>query len=529
VNGRYSDAPAELRVRTPVTRHDEATFLTRIGIALVIPVAGGYLALESSFSVAVVGVVLIALTIVHWVELAHQCLHHSAFRSARLHRPVGVVVSLPFLVSYSHYRIRHLQHHKWLGTPADTEFFGFDTSQRMTWRSFVRNLFDYGRILSVLRAVGRSAVGSWAYPDGQISRRTRRHIMTEYCLVGGFLVLLATVAALGHGGMVLRLWLLPFLIATPLHFLVELPEHIGCDTTSTSVLHNTRSITGSPFSRWFTNSNNLHVEHHLAMTVPLQILHRRHASTRTHARHVVHSYPSFYRNFLRSLRYGPNRVDRQTGQADRQTDPSGRQTADDAFYHSGSIGLQRELGTERLADHIATRYVATTLSDADVALVEAADCFYLATADGCGRPECSYKGGIPGFVRVPDRTTLRFPSYDGNGMFRSLGNIRVNPAVGLLFIDYGRPVKLRINGEAVVHTDAARTGEFTGADAVVEVRVLNVFENCPRYLHDRVTGEHSVYCPRENHRPVDPDWKKKPEYDGIVRRFEDPPTVSADS
>jgi hypothetical protein len=132
-------------------------------------------------------------------------------------------------------------------------------------------------------------------------------------------------------------------------------------------------------------------------------------------------------------------------------------------------------------------------------------------------------------VRIPDRTTLRFPSYDGNGMFRSLGNIRINPAVGLLFIDYERPVKLRINGEATVHTDAARTGEFTGADAVVEVRVRNVFENCPRYLHDRVTGEHSAYCPRENRRPPDPDWKKKAEYDGIVRRFEDTPTSYADS
>jgi fatty acid desaturase/predicted pyridoxine 5'-phosphate oxidase superfamily flavin-nucleotide-binding protein len=501
------DVPAGLLARQRVTPRDEAGFLGRVATAAVISVAGGYLALRPSVPLAMAGVLLLAAMMVHLVELAHQCLHHSAFRSARPHRPLGVLMSLPFLVSYSHYRVRHLQHHKWLGTDADTEFFDFDTHRQLTWSSFARELFNYGRAWSVLRTVGRSVGGTWTYTESQLGPKTHRQIMTEYRLIGGFLAAVGVAAALGSEQLVLRLWLLPYLIATPLHFLIELPEHIGCDTDSTDVLRNTRSITGSRFSRWFTNSNNLHVEHHLAMVVPLPALASRHALTRAHGKHVVTGYPTFYRTFLWSLWRGPR-------------EPR-RAPVDPGFYHSGSLELQRELGTERLARHIADRYVAGTLSDSDVAVVAAADCFYLATADAAGRPDCSYKGGLPGFVRVTDRQTLCFPSYDGNGMFRSLGNIRVNPAVGLLFIDHGRLVKLRVNGDATVHTDSARTGQFAGVDAVVEVRVRDVFENCPRYLHDRITGEHSEHCPRESYQPPDPAWKKKSEYDGIVRRFGD--------
>lgn len=189
-----------------------------------------------------------------------------------------------------------------------------------------------------------------------------------------------------------------------------------------------------------------------------------------------------------------------------------------SFYHPGAIEMQRRLATERLAAHIAEKYVAAELSDSDIEVVTAADCFYLATADAFGQPDCSYKGGLPGFVRVIDRRTVKFPHYDGNGMFRSLGNLLVNPRVGMLFIDYEHPVKLRINGEAEVSTEASQTVQFEGADAVITVQVAQVFENCPRYLHRRATGEHSRHCPRPGYVPPDPEWKLKPEYDGIVRR-----------
>ncbi|RAJ58364.1 hypothetical protein K378_05244 [Streptomyces sp. Amel2xB2] len=188
------------------------------------------------------------------------------------------------------------------------------------------------------------------------------------------------------------------------------------------------------------------------------------------------------------------------------------------FYNPGSRKVQEMLETRALADHIAGKYVQSRLGPDEIHVVEAADCFYLATADAEGAPDCSYKGGRPGFVKVPDETHLLFPSYDGNGMFRSLGNILENPRIGMLFIDYGRPIKIRINGEAQVSTDSRLMELFHEADAVVRVTVRDVFENCPRYLHDVGRGEISAYVPQPGHVPPDPEWKKKEEYEGLVRR-----------
>jgi uncharacterized protein len=188
------------------------------------------------------------------------------------------------------------------------------------------------------------------------------------------------------------------------------------------------------------------------------------------------------------------------------------------FYGAGAREIQDTLHTRRLAEHIANKYVLSGLGPDEARIVKEADCFYLATADSTGAPDCSYKGGLPGFVKVVDESQLLFPSYDGNGMFRSLGNIRENPRVGMLFVDYGKPIKLRINGDAEVSTDADLMSMFHEADAVVRVTVRDVFENCPRYLHDVQRGEPSTYIPHPGHVPPDPDWKKKDEYQGLVRR-----------
>jgi uncharacterized protein len=190
---------------------------------------------------------------------------------------------------------------------------------------------------------------------------------------------------------------------------------------------------------------------------------------------------------------------------------------DSGFYHDGAREMQRIAGTRKLADHIARGYVTAYLDDAACAMIEAADCLYLATADREGRPDCSYKGGLPGFVKIRSRTEIEFPNYDGNGMFRSLGNVLVNPSVGILFVDQLAPGRLRLNGEAQVSHDPDAIAAHPGADAVVRVTVREVFENCPRYLHDRASGTHSAYCPRPGYDPPDPAWKLKPEYDGILR------------
>src|ERR1044072_573420 len=100
------------------------------------------------------------------------------------------------------------------------------------------------------------------------------------------------------------------------------------------------------------------------------------------------------------------------------------------LYHDGSRELQDRFDTRRLADRIDERLVSDTIDADDRAFIEARDMFFIATADVEGRPQCSYKGGAPGFVRVLDEHTIAFPNYDGKGRFMSLGNALQKPTRG---------------------------------------------------------------------------------------------------
>ena len=149
--------------------------------------------------------------------------------------------------------------------------------------------------------------------------------------------------------------------------------------------------------------------------------------------------------------------------------------APEPAYHAGMRQLQDRFDTRRLADRLDERLGRTAFTDEDRAFIESRPLFFLATADAEGRPDCSYKGGAPGFVRVTAADELAFPSYDGNGMFRSLGNILVNPAVALLFIDFEPPNRLRVNGAARVVDDDPLLASLPGAQFIVRVRARGSF------------------------------------------------------
>lgn len=290
-----------------VSRADAASFIARLVLCAALTLTGLALVQAAPVPFMVAGVLLLAAMFTHAVELQHQCLHHTAFRRRRPHRAVGVLLGMPMLVAYTHYRLRHLHHHRHLGTPKDAEFFGFDARQRMTWPALLRGLLDYPRLLVVLRDVVRSAGGRWEYELGQISPSARRQVIEEYRLLGVLPVAAVTLGFAGFGKLVLLGWLLPLALAIPLHFLVELPEHLLCDHGTSDVLRNTRSITGSRLTTWFTNANNLHIEHHLDMRVPLQRLPERHAGVAARAVHVERGYRDFYRLVWSSLRQGSRR------------------------------------------------------------------------------------------------------------------------------------------------------------------------------------------------------------------------------
>jgi uncharacterized protein len=180
-----------------------------------------------------------------------------------------------------------------------------------------------------------------------------------------------------------------------------------------------------------------------------------------------------------------------------------------SLYHDGSRKLQDRFDTRRLADRLEEVKVTDTIGDRDREFIESADMFFLATADEQGRPDCSYKGGEPGFVRVLDERTIAFPAYDGNGMFRSFGNLLVNPEVGLLFISFERQKRLRLNGTASIDPGDPLLGSWPGATLVIRVRAREVFPNCPRYIHKLELVERSRYVPAADTESPVPDWKTR--------------------
>jgi predicted pyridoxine 5'-phosphate oxidase superfamily flavin-nucleotide-binding protein len=178
------------------------------------------------------------------------------------------------------------------------------------------------------------------------------------------------------------------------------------------------------------------------------------------------------------------------------------------LYHEGSRSLQDRFDSRRLADRIEDRLVHDELNPHDAAFIASRDMFFLATADELGRPNCSYKGGDPGFVRVVDGRTLAFPIYNGNGMYLSAGNVLKNPNVGLLFIDFEHGNRMRVNGTASIDEADPLMPAYPEAQFVVRVAIREVFPNCPRYIHRYRKVETSAFVPREGCETPVPSWKR---------------------
>jgi predicted pyridoxine 5'-phosphate oxidase superfamily flavin-nucleotide-binding protein len=178
------------------------------------------------------------------------------------------------------------------------------------------------------------------------------------------------------------------------------------------------------------------------------------------------------------------------------------------MYHEGNRALQDAFGSRALADRLDEKLRRSRFNDDDAAFIGSLGFFFLATADAEGRPDCSFKGGPPGFARVVSPDLLVFPDYDGNGMFKSLGNLGVNPHVGILFIAFGEtPKRLRLNGTAEVVGDDPLMAQTPGAQLLVKVTPVDIFPNCPRYVPNLGLVEPSAYLPEAGAPPLEPKWK----------------------
>lgn len=170
--------------------------------------------------------------------------------------------------------------------------------------------------------------------------------------------------------------------------------------------------------------------------------------------------------------------------------------------------LQDAFGTRKLADRIEEIACVTEFDDETKAFIEAQDMFFLASVDHNGRPTVSYKGGDVGLAKVIDSRTLVFPNYDGNGMYMSVGNIAQNSEVGLLFISFEKPHRIRVQGTATVSREDPLLEQFPGADMLVRVKLSEMWQNCPRYIHRYQKLETSRYVPQAECETPLAGWKQ---------------------
>ena len=190
------------------------------------------------------------------------------------------------------------------------------------------------------------------------------------------------------------------------------------------------------------------------------------------------------------------------------------------LYGDNHRAMQMAFDTRSLADRIEMITVKPEVDDMAKGFIESRDMFFLTTIDHMGRPTVSYKGGTPGVVKIVDNNTILFPSYDGNGMYLSMGNISGNTEIGMLFIDFEKPFRLRLQGRADVIVSGPELKMFKEAEMVVKVSVHETWMNCPRYIHRMQKLESSRYAPGVEAETPFCEWKRIDGLQDVVRKSE---------
>ena len=191
------------------------------------------------------------------------------------------------------------------------------------------------------------------------------------------------------------------------------------------------------------------------------------------------------------------------------------------LYNDKHRALQDAFNSREMADRVEEVALVTEVDEMAKDFIESRDMFFLTTVDERGRPTVSYKGGEAGsFIKVLDEKTIAFPSYDGNGMYYSMGNIQGNPEVGLLFINFETPHRIRVQGTATASNNDPLIKEWKEAEMVVRVTVSELWQNCPRYVHRYQKVKESRYIPKEEYKTPIATWKRIDSLQDVLREHE---------
>jgi hypothetical protein len=101
-------------------------------------------------------------------------------------------------------------------------------------------------------------------------------------------------------------------------------------------------------------------------------------------------------------------------------------------------------------------------------------------------------------------------------MFKSLGNVRASGKVGLLFLDFESPKRIRVNGTATISDNDPLLEQVVGAQLIVRVTPQQIFPNCPRYIHRMQLMESSMYVPQAGVDAPIPKWKTYPQFNEVL-------------
>lgn len=281
-----------------LTEINNIYFVKRLFYFLLIVGIGVAGVIYGNIFMKIISIIILGGMYAHAIELQHQALHYTAFRSKRLNRFVGVILGIPMLVSFTDYQVHHWAHHKNLGTPANKEFFNYNYDKLRSLSFMIPHLFMVYHYADVAKFMLFSLINK---KKDNVTLVQGKKIQTEYIIMLFVVSFVVGLSIYFESTLAIYLWALPLVFAIPLHALIELPEHLGCPQLSVNPFENTRTIQSSWFGKWFTNANNYHVEHHFLPGVPNDKVEALHEVLKPRIAVLDKSFTGFYAWFIKAL------------------------------------------------------------------------------------------------------------------------------------------------------------------------------------------------------------------------------------